>query len=149
MADQAPAPGSYDAHVRSNPEGLALVDDEYRLTWDDWEDHACRLGSFLRDRFGLEEGDRVAWMLYNRAEFYIFNYALQKIGCMGVPVGYRLTGPEAAYIADNSDAKAFICQDVFAERLAGSLAEMPRISEDRFVVVGNDVEWRGHLPKAL
>jgi acyl-CoA synthetase (AMP-forming)/AMP-acid ligase II len=149
MADQAPAPGSYDAHVRSNPEGLALVDDEYRLTWDDWEDHACRLGSFLRDRFGLEEGDRVAWMLYNRAEFYIVSYALQKIGCMGVPVGYRLTGPEAAYIADNSDAKAFICQDVFAERLAGSLAEMPRISEDRFVVVGNDVEWRGHLPKAL
>ena len=148
MPDAAPAPGSYDAHARANPQVLALVDDEYRLTFDDWEEHACRLGSFLRDRFGLQEGDRVAWMLYNRAEFYIASYALQKIGCMPVPVGYRLTGPEAAYIADNSDAKAFICQDVFAERLAGSLTEMPRIPEDRFVVVGDDVDWRRHLPKA-
>jgi acyl-CoA synthetase (AMP-forming)/AMP-acid ligase II len=148
MSEAAPAPGSYDAHARANPDALALVDDDYRLTFDDWEEHACRLGSFLRDRWGLQEGDRVAWMLYNRAEFYIVSYALQKIGCMPVPVGYRLTGPEAAYIADNSDAKAFVCQDVFAERLAGALAEMPRIPEDRFVVVGDEVDWRRHLPKA-
>ncbi len=148
MSEDAPAPGSYDAHVQSNPGGLALIDDEHRLTWDAWEEQACRLGSFLRDRFTLEPGDRVAWMLYNRAEFYVISYALTKIGCIGVPVGYRLTGSEAAYIADNSDSKAFVCQDVFAEEIAGAFAEMPRISEDRFIVVGDAVEWRKHLPKA-
>ena len=147
MAEQAPAPGSLDAHVRANPQGLALVDGEIRRTWDAWEERACRLGSFLRERLGVAPGDRVAWMLYNRAEYYDLNYALQKIGCLGVPVGYRLTGPEAAYIVDNSDAKAVVCQDLFAERLASALAEMPKVSPKRFVVVGDQVPWQRHLRK--
>jgi fatty-acyl-CoA synthase/long-chain acyl-CoA synthetase len=148
MAEQTPAPGSLDAHARGNPQGIAVVDGDLRRSWEAWEDRACRLGSFLRDRFDLEPGDRVAWMLYNRAEHYDLAYALQKIGCLGVPIGYRLTGPEAAYIIDDSDAKAIVCQDVFAERLAGALVGMPRISEDRFVVVDDTLDWRRHLPKA-
>ncbi len=149
MPDDAPPPGSYDAHARSNPDGLAIVDDEIRLTWAEWEATACRLGSFLRDEFGLEPGDRVAWMMFNRAEHYILSYALTKIGCLGVPIGYRLTGSEAAYIVDDSDSKAVVCQDRFAERLAASLSEMPEISGRRFIVVGDDVEWRSHLPEAV
>jgi len=141
-------PGSFDTHARSNPHGLALVDGDRRLTWGAWEERACRLGSFLRDELGLEPGQRVAWMLYNRAEYYELNYACQKIGCLPVPIGYRLTGTEAAYIVDDSDAQAVVCQDRFAERLAGALDQMPKVPEERFLVVGDEVDWRRHLPRA-
>ncbi len=145
-----PRPGSYDFHAHHSPGGLALVDGARRLTWGDWEQRACRLGSFLRDRLGLRPGDRVAWQLHNCVEIYELAFALQKIGCMPVPVGYRLTGPEAAYIVDDSDAKAVVCGAHFAEALAGALAEMPKVPEDRFLVVSDDDDaWRAHLPKAL
>jgi acyl-CoA synthetase (AMP-forming)/AMP-acid ligase II len=124
------------------------VEGDRRLSWSQWLARACRLASFLRDRFGLERGDRVAWQLYNRLEYYELNYALQKLGCLPVPIGYRLTGPEAAYIVDDSDAKAVLCQGRFAERLGDALSEMPQISEDRLLVVDDGVDWRSHLPKA-
>ena len=51
MPEAAPAPGSYDAHARNNPEGLAVVDDEHHP--------ACVISvrdvvSFLVDAFPRE-----------------------------------------------------------------------------------------------
>ncbi len=147
---RSPQPGTLDFHARANPNGVALVDGGARRTWDELDARAGRLASFLRDRLGMAPGDRVAWMLYNRGEYYDLAFALQKLGCLGVPIGYRLTGGEAAYIVDNSDAKAVLCQDVFAERLAGARGAMPKVSDERFVVVadGGDPAWRDHLPRA-
>jgi len=143
-----PAPGTLDFTVRQNPKGEAIVDGDTRWTFDDWDERACRLASFLRDRFGIGSGDRVAWMLHNRAEYYALSFALTKIGALGVPIGYRLTGPEAAYIVDDSDAKAVLCGAEFAPQLAAALKDMPKLSEDRFVLVGEGPDRAGALPKA-
>ncbi len=143
-----PRPGSFDFTARQQPDAIAVIDGGERRSWDEWDARACRLGDFLRERFGLQPGDRVAWMMHNRIEYYDLAFALQKIGCVGVSVGFRLTGPEAAYIIDNSDAKAVVCEDIFAAPLAGAMAEMPNISEDRFLVVDSREDWRDALPKA-
>ena len=49
----APRPGSLDFHARANPEGVAIADGEVRHTWDQLDERACRLASFLRDRLGV------------------------------------------------------------------------------------------------
>ena len=144
-----PQPGTLDFVVRQNAKAEAIVDGEVRWTYDEWDAHACRLASFLRDRWGIGAGDRVAWMLHNRAEQFALAFALQKLGALGVPLGFRLTGPEAAYIVDDSDAKAVVCEAAFARRLEGALGAMPKVPEDCFVVVGPDAERGGALPKAL
>jgi acyl-CoA synthetase (AMP-forming)/AMP-acid ligase II len=144
-----PKPGSLDFAARQNPQGEAVVAGQRRIRWDEWDERACRLGSFLRERFGIGSGDRVAWMMHNCAEYFEMAFALQKIGAVGVPIGYRLTGPEAAYIVDDSDSKAVVCQGRFADRLEGALAEMPKVAEDRFLVAGDAAERGGALPKAV
>jgi crotonobetaine/carnitine-CoA ligase len=88
-------------------------------------------------------------MLHNRAEQFALAFALQKLGALGVPLGFRLTGPEAAYIVDDSDAKAVVCEAGFASRLEAALGAMPKVPEDRFLVVGSDAERAGALAKAL
>ncbi len=144
----APVPGTLDFIAHKNPDGEAVVDGELRLTWAEWERRARRLANFLRRRFGVEGGDRVAWMMQNRAEYYDLSFALQKLGAVPVPVGYRLTGPEAAYIVDDSDAKLVVCESEFAPRLEAAAAEMPKIADDAFLVVGDERARAGALAKA-
>jgi fatty-acyl-CoA synthase/long-chain acyl-CoA synthetase len=144
-----PRPGTLDFVVRQHASAEAIVDGELRWTYDEWDARACRLASFLRDRWGLGAGDRVAWMLHNRAEQFLLAFALQKLGALGVPLGFRLTGPEAAYIVDDSDAKAVVCEAAFAGRLEAALGAMPKVPEDRFLVVGSEAERAGALAKAL
>jgi fatty-acyl-CoA synthase/long-chain acyl-CoA synthetase len=143
-----PRPGTLEYAVAQNPGAEAVVDGGVRWTYEAWDEVARRLGVFLRDRFGIDAGDRVAWMMTNRREYYALSFALQKLGAMGVPIGFRLTGHEAAYIIADSEAKAVVCDAGLAARLESSLAEMPRISEDRFVLVGSEAERGSALPKA-
>lgn len=144
-----PKPGTLDFVVRQNPQGEALAGSARRLTFDQWDERACRLGSLLRDRFGIGRGDRVGAMMHNCIEYFELGFALQKLGAVMVPIGYRLTGGEAAYIVDDSDAKAVVCQGRFAKTLEGALAQMPKVPEDRFLVIGEESERQGALPKAL
>jgi fatty-acyl-CoA synthase/long-chain acyl-CoA synthetase len=144
-----PRPGTLDFSARASPQGEAVIDGQIRRSWAEWEERACRLGSFLRDRFEIGIGDRVAWMSFNDAAYFDLSYALMKIGAVGVPVGYRLTGSEAAYIVDNSDAKAVICGREFAERLGTAREEMPGVPRDRFLVIESDDAARAALPGAI
>jgi acyl-CoA synthetase (AMP-forming)/AMP-acid ligase II len=153
MAD--PAPGTLDFIVRQNPGGEALIAPGVRRTWQQWDERARRLASFLRSRFGIRRGDRVAWMLHNRPEYFDLAFALAKLGALGVPIGYRLTGSEAAYIISDSDSTLVVCETEFAPRLEAGRAEMPGIAGDRFLLVG-DPSLRGdalreamHLDEAI
>ncbi len=58
---------------------------------------------------GLKAGDALAVMCTNQPEFLEVLYASQRIGLRFTPINFHLTGPEAAYIVANCDAKAFVC----------------------------------------
>ncbi|MEN8182948.1 MAG: AMP-binding protein [Myxococcota bacterium] len=143
-----PRPGTLEYSVQQFPDAEAVVDGDVRWTFQQWDETSRRLASFLRDRLGVGPGDRVAWMMNNRGEYYALSFALQKLGAMGVPIGFRLTGSEAAYIVDDSDAKAVVCDAAFGARLEAALPGMPRVSQDRFVLVGSERERGGSLEKA-
>ncbi len=144
-----PVPGTLDFTARQNSGSEALVQGARRSTWREWEERAARLAVTLRDRFGIESGDRVAWMMHNRVEFYDLAFALQKLGAVPVAIGYRLTGPEAAYIVDNSDSKLVVSEDRFAPRLEQAKNDMPKVADDAFLVVGDGPAREGALPKAM
>ncbi len=116
-----PRPGTLDFAARMNPDADALVLGSERRPWREWQRRASKLADFLSSELGLQSGDRVAWKMHNCLEYYDLSFALQKIGALGVPIGYRLTGSESAYIVDNSDAKAVVCQGRFAADLEGAL----------------------------
>jgi acyl-CoA synthetase (AMP-forming)/AMP-acid ligase II len=63
-----PRPGTLEFAVLQNPGAEAVVDGDVRWTYAGWDEIARRLGVFLRDRYGIGPGDRVAWMLTNRRE---------------------------------------------------------------------------------
>ena len=100
-------------HARLSPNKLAVRDSRRSLSFAQWHDRTERLAAGLR-ALGLEKGDRVALLAYNCLEWMEMYAALARAGLVAVPLNFRLTAPEIAYIAEHSETRAFIVQDVLA-----------------------------------
>ena len=97
----------------THPDKLAVVEDLPDGTIRHWsyaefEANACRLARVLIAE-GVGAKDRVIWCGQNSPWVVALMAAARKLGAVAVPLNYRLTAEEAAYVVDNSDAAvAFI-----------------------------------------
>ncbi len=64
---------------------------------------------------GLEVGDRVALMMMNNAEFLESYFAIAKIGCVVVPLNWRLVADELEFILKDSGARTLVFGDEFTD----------------------------------
>jgi fatty-acyl-CoA synthase len=81
----------------------AVVDGGLRLTYSELFDRTDRWSSALQ-RLGVRAGDRVAYIAPNtHAQLESF-YAVPQIGAVLVPINYRLTADDFAYILAHSGA---------------------------------------------
>src|SRR5262245_47974030 len=79
----------------------ALVDGDLRLSYEQFFQRCDRWSAALQ-RLGVEAGDRVAYIAPNtHAELESF-YAVPQIGAVLVPINYRLSHEEFAYIIAHS-----------------------------------------------
>ena len=75
---------------------------------------------------GLAEGDGVALLCRNRAEFCEVWAATTRAGFRLTPVNWHLTGSEAAYVLDDCEAKAFVADASLGEAAEIAASSAPR-----------------------
>jgi fatty-acyl-CoA synthase len=82
----------------------AVVDGDLRLTYEQFLDRCDRWSSRLLE-LGVNQGDRVAYIAPNtHAQLESF-CAVPQIGAVLVPINYRLTADDFAYLINHSGAK--------------------------------------------
>jgi fatty-acyl-CoA synthase len=82
----------------------AVVDGDLRVTYQQFFERCDRWSSALL-ALGVGQGDRVAYIAPNtHAQLESF-YAVPQIGAVLVPVNYRLTADDFAYLIDHSGAR--------------------------------------------
>ena len=91
----------------ARPDRPALVFGDAQRTHAELHDRAARLGAAL-EAGGVRAGDRVALLLHNGLEFPESLLACHRIGACAVPINFRLTSDEVAYILEDSGAAALI-----------------------------------------
>lgn len=123
-----------ESHARLTPRKLALRDSRRELDFAQWHERATRLANGLL-ALGLRKGDRVALLAYNCVEWMEIYAALARAGLVAVPINFRLTAPEIAYIANDCEARAFIVQSELAERVEPLRGEL-EIPQAAWVVFG-------------
>lgn len=130
----APTPLERDflsLHARAFGAKPAVVDDRGEgrvrtLSWAELEAYANRLANGLL-ALGALPGDAVLWCGRNSLEALAMTHAARRLGLVGVPLNYRLSPAEAAYVIDDSDA-AFVFADAeFAPRLASLARDTPKV----------------------
>ncbi|MEO6795488.1 MAG: long-chain-fatty-acid--CoA ligase [Candidatus Dormibacter sp.] len=109
---------------RVYPNREAVVDGDRRLSYGQLFDR-CDRGSAALQRLGVGPGDRVAYIAPNILPQLEAFYAVTQLGAVLVPINYRLTADDFAYIIDHSGAKV-VCAD--ADYLATVDSIRPRLT---------------------
>ena len=100
--------------ARRLPDSPGLVWGAQSWTWAEIDARVDALVAALAAR-GLGKGDKLLVHARNCNQLFESQWAAFKLGAVWVPTNVRLTPPEVAYLASNSDAKALIYEDAFPE----------------------------------
>ena len=99
---------------------------QQRLTFGATRRAATRLAWILKERFGIEKGDRVAIAMRNIPEWVIVFWSVVISGAVIVPVNAWGTADELVYAIADSDAKAIFVDQERLERVAPLLSPIQR-----------------------
>ncbi|MCE0761665.1 long-chain-fatty-acid--CoA ligase [Pseudonocardia kujensis] len=94
-----------DRHAHQMPDRTALVFRGERITWTRLRGRVRALAGALAEQ-GVGEGDRVGVLMSNRPEFIEAVLAANALRAIAVPVNFRLSAEEVAFILGDSGAVA-------------------------------------------
>ena len=111
---------------RLYPDREAVVDNDLRLTYREFFERCDRWSAALQG-LGVQAGDRVAYIAPNtHAQLESF-YAVLQIGATLVPVNYRLTADDFAYLLYHSGARVVCTHVDYLEVVDHIRAQVPDV----------------------
>src|SRR5437763_12216007 len=115
----------------------AVVDEDSTSTYTQFFERCDRWSAALQ-HFGVRPGDRIAYIAPNtRAQLESF-YAVPQIGAVLVPINYRLTADDFAYLINHSGARV-VCAD--GDYMDAVDRIRPRLKEvEQFIALNSERE---------
>jgi fatty-acyl-CoA synthase len=117
----------------------AVVDGDLRLTYGQFLERCDRWSAALQG-LGVRPGDRVAYIAPNTHANLEGYYAVPQIGAVLVPINYRLSAEEFAYIIQHSGAKVVCAHSDHIKAVDGIRGHLPEV--EHFVALeGGGEGW--------
>ncbi|MBU8810612.1 fatty-acid--CoA ligase FadD4 [Mycolicibacterium goodii] len=135
-------------HVGANKPAIILHPSGTVVTFDELEARANRLAHHFREQ-GLREGDVVAILMENNQHIHAVMWAARRSGLYYVPISTHLTPAEAAYIIDNSGAKAIVGSAKLRDTLAGLGDALPNGLPGTLLIADGDLDGWLRYPEAV
>ncbi len=104
----------------------AVVDGSMRLNYREFFERCDRASAALHG-LGVRQGDRVACIAPNTHAHLEFYYAVPQLGAVTVPINFRLTADDFAYIINHSGATAVCVDGAYVELVEGIRAALPKV----------------------
>jgi fatty-acyl-CoA synthase len=122
-----------ERHALMQPQAPALRFTGKTLSWVQLRERVAALAGALNRR-GVGFGDRVMILMLNRTEFMESVLAVNMLGAIAVPVNFRLTSAEIAFLVSDCEAHLLITEPVLAAVATGARTVQPLL--DTIVVAG-------------
>src|SRR5258705_13202832 len=121
------------------PDREAVVDGELRFTYEQFFARCDRWSASLQT-LGVKQRDRVAYIAPNtHAQLESF-YAVPQVGAVLVPINYRLTADDFAYLIQHSGARIVCAHSEYLDAVDGIRSNIPDVSA--FVALeGSRLGW--------
>lgn len=129
MADQ---PDLLTVYAQAQPHKPAVIDDRpgepvRQVSYAELERESNRLAHALRDR-GVGPSVKLVWCGQNSLGVVVLMNAARKVGATAVPLNYRLSDEEAAYVTNHSDATLVYVDAEYAPLFERIRDQLPRVS---------------------
>ena len=134
-------------YAQADPDKPGVVEDGNVLTYREFEARANQVAAALQE-LGVKAGTKLVWCAQNSTEVVVLINAARKTGAIAVPLNYRLSTEEAAYVIDNSDATVVLFDVEQTSQLEGAIAQCPKVTEWAAFHCPSDAapSWAKHLP---
>ena len=121
-------------YAQSQPDKMAVIDDRpdgkiRTLTWKQLNEESNRLANVLIDAGLTEAGQKVIWCGPNSVGVVVMTNAARKLGVTAVPLNYRLSDDEAAYVTDHCDATVVYVDADYASMFQRIADRIPKIRQ--------------------
>ena len=104
----------------AQPGAPAVIENGVVTTWAQLEAAVERIAAGLA-ALGLGAGDRAVWCGPNSTEVVVLMHAFRRLGLVSVPMPYRLTAGEAAYLRSDCGASVAVVDAEYAGLVPGAL----------------------------
>jgi acyl-CoA synthetase (AMP-forming)/AMP-acid ligase II len=133
-------------YAAAHPGKPAVVEGDTVLDYGEFNRQANRVAHALID-LGVRAGTKLIWCGQNGVEVVVVVNAARKAGAVAVPLNYRLSPEESAYVIDNSDAAVVLFDVEQADQLDPARAACPKVQHwVAFRGDAGDVPgWASHL----
>jgi acyl-CoA synthetase (AMP-forming)/AMP-acid ligase II len=123
-------------HAINQPDKLAVIEspphggrgNDIRWTYAELNRAANKLANVLIG-LGVGRDDKILWCGPNSSGVVLMIHAARKIGASAVPLNYRLTAEESAYVVDNSDSVLAYVDGEYTELFAEIRDACPKLRE--------------------
>jgi fatty-acyl-CoA synthase len=122
-------------HAYARPDEPAIRFEGTTTTWRELDRRVGALAGGLAAR-GLAPGERVVVLMTNRPEFLETVLATNAAGAIAVPVNFRLSPEEVAYVLDDSGATVVVTDPLLAPLATAAIGAR----ELAVIVAGDDYE---------
>ena len=123
-----------DTHAEMNPDGEALRYLGRATTWSGLAERRSLVADALARR-GITRGDRVMLITLNTPEFVEAVLGINRLGAIAVPVNFRLTPGEIAYLVRDAAPKVVVT-DVLLAPLVGAIRALGDEPGEHLVIGG-------------
>src|SRR2546423_7082423 len=106
----------------------AVVDGQLRLTYQQFFERCDRWSAALQ-QLEIKPGDRVAYIAPNTHALLEGFYAVPQIGAVIVPINYRLTADDFAYIINHSGARIVCAHSDYLDTVDSIRDQLPKIEQ--------------------
>ena len=126
-------PDVLTVYAQAQPDKLAVVDDRLgsdvrTVTFAQFEAVTNQLAHVLQAH-GVGPGVKVVWCGQNSMGIANLVVAARKVGATAVPLNYRLSDEEAAYVTDHSDAAIVYVDAEYAPLFERVRADIPKVTD--------------------
>jgi fatty-acyl-CoA synthase len=118
---------AYASGAARDPGRLAVIDERERLTYADVERRSTAVAHVLR-RLGVEEGDAVALLARNSAQFVIAQAAIAKTGADLLYLNTGFGAPQLGDVLEREKAVLVIADEEFTDLLTEAAPDLPRLT---------------------
>jgi long-chain acyl-CoA synthetase len=126
------------AAERSNPAYLVETDEGWQeISWEQADERVRDYANGLLAR-GVRKSDNVALLARNSLEWALVDFALGRIGAVGIPVYASSSSRDVGYLLAHSESVAIVCED--AEQLAKVEAVTEELPSLKHVLTYHDLE---------
>lgn len=134
-------------YARADPNKPGVIEDGNVLRYGDFEARANQVAAALQE-LGIKAGTKLVWCAQNSTDVVVLINAARKTGAIAVPLNYRLSTEEAAYVIDNSDATVVLFDVEQTSQLEGAVAQCPKVTEWAafHCPASATPSWAKHLP---